>query len=63
LHSTREAAEQLRDILILLMPYAVEVRYPDDYSMPSAEDTRQARKAAQQVHHWLKEVCPEIFHR
>ncbi len=54
-------AEQLRDTLILLMPYAVEVRYPDDYSMPSAEDTRQARQAAQEVHDWLKETCPEVF--
>jgi len=55
-------AEQLRDTLILLMPYAVEVRYPDDYSLPSAEDTRQARDAAQEVHDWLKEACPEVFH-
>ena len=53
-------AEELRDTLVLLMPYAVEVRYPDDYSMPSAEDTRQARQAAQEVHDWLKETCPEV---
>lgn len=55
-------AEQLRDTLILLMPYAVEVRYPDDYSMPSAEDTRQARDAARQIRHWLEAACPEVFH-
>jgi len=28
-------AEQLRDNLALLTPYAVEVRYPDDFFMPS----------------------------
>ena len=55
-------AEKLRDALVLLIPYAVEVRYPDDYSMPSAEDTRQARQAVQEVRHWLKEKCPEVFH-
>lgn len=29
-------AERLRDDLALLTPYAVEVRYPDDFYMPSA---------------------------
>ena len=55
-------AEKLRDALIFLMPYAVEVRYPDDYSMPSVEDTRKARQSAQEVHHWLKDKCPEVFY-
>ncbi len=54
-------AEQLRDALVLLMPYAVEVRYPDEYSMPSAEDTRQARQAARQIRQWLKVACTELF--
>lgn len=56
-------AEKLRDALIFLMPYAVEVRYPDDYSMPSAEDTRQARQAVREVHDWLKQTCPEVFEK
>jgi len=54
-------AEQLRDTLILLMPYAVEVRYPDYYNVPSAEDTQEARQAAEKVHEWLNKMCPEVF--
>ena len=40
------AAEALRDSLSLLMPYAVEVRYPDDLFMPSDQDASEAREAA-----------------
>ena len=54
-------AEELRDALALLTPYAVEIRYPDDYYMPSAEDAREARKAATDVRAWLKLACPAIF--
>ena len=32
------AAESLRNELALLMPYAVEIRYPDEWFEPSAED-------------------------
>ncbi len=39
-------AEWLREHLALLMPYAVEIRYPDDWFMPSAEDAIEARAAA-----------------
>ena len=34
--------ENLREILAILMPYAVEIRYPDDWYMPSKEDARKA---------------------
>lgn len=54
-------AETLRDVLVLLTPYAVEIRYPDDYFMPPAEDALEARKAAAQVRSWLKLTCPGIF--
>jgi len=54
-------AEKLRDTLIILMSYAVEVRYPDYYNVPSAEDTHEARKAAEKVHDWLKQMCPGLF--
>ena len=54
-------AEQLRDDLALLTPYAVEVRYPDDFFMPSLQDAREAREAANSVKNWLKNALPEIF--
>lgn len=54
-------AEKLRDALILLTPYAVEIRYPDDYYMPSADDATEARQAAAEIREWLKSHCTEIF--
>ena len=54
-------AEKLRDDLVLLMPYAVEVRYPDDFFMPSLQDTREAREAAGNVKRWLENALPEVF--
>lgn len=54
-------AEKLRDALALLIPYAVEIRYPDDVYMPSAEDAAEARTAAAEIRAWLKLACPEIF--
>ena len=56
-----EMAESLRDSLSLLMPYAVEIRYPDDGSQPTLEDTREARAAAQTVLDWLKSSHPSLF--
>jgi HEPN domain-containing protein len=54
-------AEQLRDDLALLTPYAVEVRYPDDFYMPSLQDAREAREAANRVKNWLEKTLPELF--
>ncbi len=56
-------AEELRDLLALLMPYAVEIRYPDDWFIPSAEDTAEAREAAEAVVDWLKESKPVLFEK
>ena len=55
------AAEPLRDTLSVLTPYAVEIRYPDDGFMPSQEDAKEARDAANQVLNWLESALPEIF--
>jgi HEPN domain-containing protein len=54
-------AEQLRDALAILMPYAVEIRYPDDWFMPSQEDAKEAREAASKVLGWLENALPEIL--
>ncbi len=54
-------AENLRDSLAILMPYAVEIRYPDDWYLPTEEDALEAREAAAQVLKWLKKALPQIF--
>ncbi len=54
-------AERLRDDLSILMPYAVEIRYPDDWFMPSLEDAREAREAVERVLEWTKQVNPDLF--
>ena len=43
------------------MPYAVEIRYPDDWFMPSQEDAKEAREAAGKVLGWLENALPEIL--
>lgn len=54
-------AEALRDALSVLMPYAIEVRYPDDWYMPLAEDAEEARDAVNLVRDWLTEIRRELF--
>ncbi len=49
------SAEELRDYLIILIPYAVEIRYPDDWFMPSPEDALEARNATAKVIKWFNE--------
>jgi len=53
-------AENLRDALAILMPYAVEIRYPDDFT-PTEEDAREARAAAEHILKWLANALPQIF--
>ena len=55
------AAEVLRDELALLMPYAVEIRYPDEWFEPSAEDAREARQAVERVLEWFQATSPNII--
>ena len=54
-------AERLRDDLAILMPYAVEIRYPDDWFMPSFDDAKEARDSAENVLSWINKVAPELF--
>ncbi len=55
------AAERLRDDLAVLMPYAVDIRYPDDSAMPSGQDASEARQAAGHVLKWLETILPKLF--
>ena len=54
-------AERLRDSLAILVPYAVEIRYPDIGHMPSNQDAKEARDAAEEVMMWLRHALPELF--
>ncbi len=52
-------AEQLRETLFVLQPYAVEVRYPDQDESPTEADAREAREAAGEVMRWFEQALPE----
>jgi HEPN domain-containing protein len=54
-------AETLRDDLALLMPYAVGVRYPDEFFLPTPDDAHEARRAAQNVLDWLRSHLEGLF--
>jgi HEPN domain-containing protein len=55
------SAEVLRDHLALLMPYAVEIRYPDERFEPSLEDAQEARLAVKAVYNWLQSASPTML--
>jgi len=57
----RADVAQLGDVLALLDPYAVEIRYPGDNDMPEEQDARAARQAAEEVLIWLRRARPELF--
>jgi len=53
--------DELRDSCAILIPYAVEIRYPDDWYIPSEEDAKEAREAVSKVLSWLENALPDIF--
>ena len=55
------SAEVLRESLAILNPYSVEIRYPGDAWMPTLEDTKEARQAAQQVLDWIESKIQMLF--
>jgi len=54
-------AESLRETLALLNPYSVEVRYPGDAWMPTPDDAKEARQAAQEVYEWVQARLERLF--
>jgi HEPN domain-containing protein len=54
-------AEGLRASLVILTPYSVATRYPDDETgAPSLVDAKEARQCANRVCNWLADEMPEI---
>jgi len=49
-------ADEIERACVVLNPYAIEVRYPDDQSNPTAEDAAEARQAAEAVRVWIRKV-------
>jgi HEPN domain-containing protein len=57
--SVEPAFRSLADVVAPLTPYAVEVRYDDDF-WPSAEAAEEARAAARNVRDFLRSYLPEM---
>jgi HEPN domain-containing protein len=54
-----QSIETLREALIILNPYAVAARYPDETgAVPTLDDAREARQCAEAVLTWLKHELP-----
>ncbi len=49
-------AEAVESACVVLNPYSIEVRYPDDESNPTAADSREARQAAETVRLWVRGI-------
>jgi HEPN domain-containing protein len=45
--------EAVRAACVILTPYAIEIRYPDDAWSPTLEDAREARDMTQSVCDWV----------
>lgn len=54
-------ADSLRETLAMLNPYSVEIRYPGDAWMPTLDDAKEARQAAQEVFDWMQSRCERLF--
>ena len=46
--------DEIENCCVVLNPYAVEIRYPDDESNPTLEDSKEARQAAESVRNWIR---------
>lgn len=53
---TTAPAEGVEDACVILNPYSIEVRYPDDESNPTAADSQEARGAAETVRRWVRAI-------
>ena len=56
-YSTTPPPDTIETACAILNPYGVEVRYPDDQSDPTAEDSSEARQAAEAVRRWMRGIA------
>jgi HEPN domain-containing protein len=54
-------AEFLREILALLNPYSVEIRYPGDELTLTIDNAKEARQASQEVFEWMQSRFEQLF--
>lgn len=50
------AFKQWLDIGMRLTPYGVDIRYPDDFYYPSAEEAQQAVEHAGRIHSFVRNI-------
>lgn len=53
--------DYMRETLAILNPYSVEIRYPGDAWMPTPDDAKEARRAAQEVFEWIRAKLGRLF--
>lgn len=58
-YSTTIVPDDVENSSVILNPYAVEVRYPDDESNPTLEDSKEARQAAERVGKWVRRLIQQ----
>jgi HEPN domain-containing protein len=47
---------QVQNSCVILNPYAVEIRYPDDGANPTLEDSKEARQSAEVACAWVRNL-------
>lgn len=59
---THPSIARVGDDLVILTPYAVAARYPDDpSSTPTLDDAHEARLCAANVMNWIRNERPELL--
>ena len=53
---TSDIEAKVRSACIVLNPYAIEIRYPDEAVFPTVEDAGEAREAAGVVVQWVRSL-------
>jgi HEPN domain-containing protein len=47
---------EVENSCVILNPYAVEIRYPDDDANPTLEDSKEARQSAEVACTWVRRL-------
>lgn len=53
--------ETFKDTLPTLTPYAIEMRYPDDFAEPTIEEAREAYDIALQLNDFISDILKNIL--
>lgn len=56
---TAAVPDDIDGCCVVLNPYSVEIRYPDDDSNPTLEDSKEARQAAEVIYGWIRGLASQ----